>query len=284
MSTCDTWATRRTTVAAVEKLIGEKIPVGDDGFVKLVDYLGTDRSITAAARVSYTGGKTLRDDRGLIRYLLRHQHTSPFEFCEIVLHIRAPLFVARQWYRHRTANVNEISGRYTTLPEGHFVPTELNLRPTKNKQGRADEFLKDDTELLQSMQDAMNRSRDVYNQLVAAGVAYEVARVALPMGNYTEWYWKMDLHNLLRFLRLRMHHSAQIEIQKYATAVASIVRQWVPITYEAFTDYQTDAVSLSRAGLECLKMRLRGIEVTEENSGMSKGEWAEFQEGVLDKL
>ena len=281
--TQDKQRTRRVVVPAIEALIDKKIPVGTDGFVRVVDYLGHDGSITEAARVSYTGGKTLRDDQGLINYLLRHQHTSVFEFCEIVIHVRAMWHIAKQWMRHRTANVNEISGRYTALPSEYYVPDALYTRPKNSKQGRSDERADNESGLIQEMGEAMQRSRDVYDKMVEARVAYETARVVLPIGTYTEWYWKIDVHNLLRFIRLRSHNSAQVEIQEYARAIGGIVEQWLPVTYAAFKKYQLDAVTLSSDALRCLKMHLEGKVVTQEMSGMSAGEWREFQTEVLDR-
>lgn len=250
------------------------------GFVRIVDYLGGDESIVEAARVSYSGGKTTRDTRGLLRYLMRHEHSSPFEFASIVLHIKAPLFVARQWYRHRTAKVNEISGRYVTLTHGHYVPPELYLRSTSNKQGRSADKLepRSECEFLGKMNRVMDDSASVYHEMIEAGVAPELARIALPMGTHIEWYWKMDLRNLLHFLRLRLHQTAQKEIQEYAKCIAKIVKEWAPLSWEAFEDYTLNAVLLSVAAYKQLKAHLQGKEVSYEQSEMSKGEWREFME------
>jgi thymidylate synthase (FAD) len=217
---------------------------------------------------------------------MRHDHSSPFEFASIVLHIRAPLFVARQWYRHRTASVNEISGRYVELPHEHYVPRELHVRPTLSKQGRADEKPDEHDALRRKMTQAMKQSASVYRELIDANVAPELARIALPMGTYTEWYWKMDLRNLLHFLRLRLHHTAQQEITAYARCIGhEIVQHWAPLTWEAFCDYQLNGFYLSKPMYRCLVAHLKGLALTQEESGLSKGEWREWEEmlrGVED--
>ena len=256
---------------------GQTFNIDPLGFIRVVDYMGSDDSIVEAARVSYSGGKTLRDSRGLLRYLIRHDHSSPLEFASIILHIKAPLFVARQWYRHRTAKVNEISGRYVELSHGHYVPHALNLHSTTNKQGRSDQIPELESQLLQEMSQVMENSAAVYHKMLSAGVARELARISLPMGTQTEWYWKMDLRNLLHFLRLRLHHTAQEEITKYAECIAEhIVKPWVPLIWEAFTDYQLKAVTFSPFAYKALKAHLKGEAISREQSGMSKGEWSEF--------
>ena len=244
--------TRRITVPELENIIGQKLPVGKEGFISVVDYLGTDQSIVEAARVSYKSGtKTLRDDISLIRYLMRHEHTSPFEFAEIVIHVRAPLFIARQWYRHRTANVNEISGRYSVLDSGHYIPETLNLQSSINKQSRNDDRPENETLLLDSMKESMIQSEKTYSDLIESGVAREIARGVLPMSTFTEWYWKIDLHNLLRLIKLRLHHSAQAEFTAYAKVLADIIKIWTPITYDAFVEYKLDSSNLSLRAISC---------------------------------
>jgi len=228
-----------------------EIPCLDKGFVRLIDVMGDDNSIVQAARVSYgEGTKKLSEDRGLIRYLLRHQHTTPFEMVEFKFHVKLPIFIARQWIRHRTANVNEYSGRYSEMKDEFYVPALENIRPqsTMNKQGRSDEtFPPEQAEIIAdkfaSSQDQMYAE---YRELLDMGVAREIARINLPVSNFTEWYWKIDLHNLFHFLKLRIDAHAQFEIRVYGEAIASIVKDIVPIAWEAFEDYVLNAMKFSR--------------------------------------
>lgn len=269
---------QRKKSKAMDEILGQYFEVGEHGFVRPVDYLGNDSSIVQAARVSYgEGTKTYRGDRALIRYLLRHQHTSPFEFVEIVLHARAPMFIARQWYRHRTASINEVSGRYSVLEPSYFYPKQLNAQPVNSKQGRAKESVENETELLEVFANSINQSDAAYRKLTDSGVAREIARAALPAAVHAEWYWKIDLHNLLRFLRLRLHHTAQLELRAYAARILEILASWLPITYEAFCDYQLNNTVLSAQALKCLKLHIQGEELEQESSGLSPGEWREFQ-------
>lgn len=230
----------------------------DHGFVRLVDVMGDDAAIVQAARVSYGAGtETPSTDRDLIRYLLRHWHTSPFEMCEIKLHCKMPIFIARQWIRHRTANVNEMSGRYSVLPEEFYVPVPASIcyQSTTNKQGRsgpvdaitADQF----AELLE---DQCRRAFANYRGACDDEIARETARIGLPLATYTEWYWKIDLHNLMHFLRLRIDSHAQEEIRAYGRAIGEIVKAWAPVAWEAFEDYRLHSVSLSRQELEIVKL------------------------------
>ncbi|MBK9247034.1 MAG: FAD-dependent thymidylate synthase [Ignavibacteria bacterium] len=231
--------------------IGKEIACLDKGFVRLVDVMGDDHSIVQAARVSYgEGTKRLTEDRGLIRYLLRHQHTTPFEMVEFKFHIKLPIFIARQWIRHRTANVNEYSGRYSEMKDEFYIPSLENIRPqsTMNKQGRSEEtFPTDQAEQIAAI---FGRSQDQmyaeYQELLDMGVAREIARINLPVSNYTEWYWKIDLHNLFHFLKLRMDAHAQYEIRVYGEAMAEIVREIVPVAWEAYEDYTLHSVRFSR--------------------------------------
>lgn len=223
----------------------------DKGFVRLIDVMGDDNSIVQAARVSYGAGtKRLSEDRGLIRYLLRHQHTTPFEMVEFKFHIKLPIFIARQWIRHRTANVNEYSGRYSEMKDEFYVPSLENIRPqsTMNKQGRSDETFP--TEQAEAIAEKFAASQDQmyaeYRELLEMGVAREIARINLPVSNYTEWYWKIDLHNLFHFLKLRIDAHAQYEIRVYGEAMASIVKEIVPVAWEAFEDYVLHSHKLSR--------------------------------------
>jgi thymidylate synthase (FAD) len=282
--------TRRVTVPAMEALLYAPIPVLDHGFVRVVDYMGDDGAVVQAARVSYgTGTKRKRDDAGLIRYLMRHRHTSPFEMCELKIHAKMPIFVARQWIRTRTAAVNEYSARYSILDREFYVPEpeQLASQATSNRQGRGDalpaEYAGRVLELLKA--DA-ERVYDDYQQMLnekgedpdRPGLARELARMNLSVNFYTQWYWKIDLHNLLNFIRLRADAHAQYEIRVYAEALLDVVRQWVPLTYDAFMDYRMGAVELSSKGLEVVRRLVRGEQVEQADSGMSPGEWRELME------
>jgi thymidylate synthase (FAD) len=249
--------TSRSTSPALEKILYKPIPILDHGFIRVIDYMGTDQSIVQAARVSYgEGTKKLREDRGLIRYLLSHWHTTPFEMCEIKFHIKLPIFVARQWIRHRTANVNEYSARYSVLDKEFYIPEmdQLGSQSTTNKQGRSntldkkfakhaqDLIKKNSEQLYEDYQDLLNGkllNNDEYVE--GEGLARELARTTLPLNYYTQWYWKIDLHNLMHFLRLRADSHAQYEIQIYAEKMVEILKKWVPLTYEAFEDYRSDS-------------------------------------------
>jgi thymidylate synthase (FAD) len=280
--------TIRPTVPALEARLLEPIPVLDHGFVRLVDYMGDDAAIVQAARVSYGAGtKTARDDTGLIRYLMRHWHSTPFEMCEIKLHVKLPVFVARQWIRHRTANVNEYSARYSILDREFYTPAPeaLAAQSSVNNQGRGAVLPADEAErVLALLRAEAARAYDAYEAMLStegqAGLARELARMALPASIYTQWYWKTDLHNLFHFLRLRADPHAQYEIRVYAEAICDIVRDWVPAAWSAFEDYRLGAVTFSAKGMAVLRRMLAGEAVTQEESGMSKGEWREF-EGAL---
>lgn len=261
-------------------------PVLDHGFVRVIDYMGDDAAIVQAARVSYGAGtRHVSNDEGLIRYLMRHWHSTPFEMCEVKLHVKLPVFVARQWIRHRTANVNEYSARYSILDREFYIPApdQLAAQSTINNQGRGAVLDGPEAarvlELLKS--DAM-RAYDHYEAMLSQdgqqGLARELARMNLPMNIYTQWYWKTDLHNLFHFLRLRADAHAQYEIRVYAEAIAESVRDWVPLAFAAFEDYRMGGVTLSAKSVEVLKRRLQGETVTQQSSGMSKGEWREFEQ------
>ena len=281
-------ATPRETLRAVsdgmEKHLYLAHEVLDHGFVRVVDYMGDDAAIVQAARVSYGAGtKATRDDAGLIRYLMRHWHSTPFEMCEVKLHVKLPIFVARQWIRHRTANVNEYSGRYSILDREFYspAPEHLAAQSRKNHQGR-DQVLEGEeaARVLSLLKEDAGRAYDHYEAMLSEegqqGLARELARMNLPANIYTQWYWKTDLHNLFHFLRLRADSHAQYEIRVYADAICRIVADWVPHAYAAFEDYRMGAVQLSAKGVDVLQRRLRGETVTQETSGMSKGEWREF--------
>lgn len=286
--------TARATVEGVEKLLYEPIPVLDHGFVRVVDYMGDDHAIVQAARVSYgKGTKKLNQDRGLIRYLMRHWHTTPFEMCEIKLHVKLPMFVARQWIRHRTANVNEYSARYSILDKEFYVPTPENLaaQSTINAQGRGDvlegeeaqralEILKGDAEqCYKHYMEMLNQDEHDQDRVLndnQKGLARELARMNLPVNFYTQWYWKIDLNNLMHFVMLRADSHAQYEIRAYADAILNVIKEWVPHTYEAFMDYRVNSANLSGQMVEALKRMLKGENVTQENSGLTAREWGEF--------
>jgi thymidylate synthase (FAD) len=279
--------TLRAVSEGMEKHLYLAHPVLDHGLVRVVDYMGDDAAITQAARVSYgRGTKTVNTDEGLIRYLMRHWHSTPFEMCEVKFHVKLPVFVARQWIRHRTANVNEYSARYSILDREFYIPApeHLSAQSAVNRQGRG-ELLEGDeaARVLDLLREDAMRSYDHYESMLSQdgqkGLARELARMNLPANVYTQWYWKVDLHNLFHFLRLRADAHAQYEIRTYADTMCGIVRDWVPFAYAAFEDYRLGAVQLSAKGVEVLKRRLSGEVVTEANSGMSKGEWREF-EGV----
>jgi thymidylate synthase (FAD) len=280
--------TRRPTVPAMEARLGEAIPVLDHGFVRLVDYMGDDAAIVQAARVSYgQGTRTVREDAGLIRYLMRHWHSTPFEMCEIKLHVKLPVFVARQWIRHRTANVNEYSARYSILDREFYTPAPEHLaaQSSVNNQGRGAPLPPDEAErVLRMLREDAARAYDHYEAMLStegqSGLARELARMTLPASIYTQWYWKTDLHNLFHFLRLRADSHAQYEIRVYAEAICDIVRDWVPAAWQAFEDYRLNAVTFSARGMAALRRMLAGEKVTQESSGMSKGEWREFEEAL----
>jgi thymidylate synthase (FAD) len=284
--------TRRPTVRALEEILFEPLPVLDHGFVRVVDYMGDDASVVQAARVSYgRGTRAVSEDRGLIRYLLSHWHTTPFEMAEIKLHVKLPIFVARQWIRHRTASVNEYSARYSVLDREFYIPepAQLAMQSSQNRQGRGATLEGDEAErVLAMLREDASRNYDNYLGMLneredgsildpaRVGVARELARMNLTLNTYTQWYWKIDLHNLMHFLRLRLDAHAQYEIRAYAEVIASVVGRWVPITAEAFVDYRTGSVQLSRGAVEVVTRLIRGDSVSQENSGLSGREWKEL--------
>ena len=288
--------TLRPTVAALEKVLFQPVPVLDHGFVRLIDYMGDDDAIVQAARVSYgPGTRQTREDRGLLRYLMRHDHTTPFEMCEIKFHVKLPVFVARQWIRHRTASVNELSARYSVLDREFYVPEAETLahQSQSNRQGRGEVLPAEQAEHVQSLFRADSEAaHDRYEWLMSEdaddesphsgpGLARELARMSLSLNYYTQWYWKIDLHNLLHFLRLRMDPHAQYEIRAYGDAIAAIVARWVPLTWEAFSDYQANGFRLSAGALEAVRRMLAGEAVDAESCGLSKREWEELNEQIL---
>lgn len=291
--TFETEPTARSVVPALEAFLGKPLKVLDHGFVRLVDYMGSDASIVQAARVSYgKGTKRQNEDRGLILYLMRHWHTTPFEMCEIKLHIKMPIFVARQWVRHRTANINEYSARYSILSKEFYLPEPEHMaaQSVTNNQGREGGALpndqvqhllallkRDSLQCYDSYMEHMNMSEEgVVKDPAKDGLARELARMNLPVNYYTEMYWKIDLHNLFHFLRLRADAHAQYEIRVYAEAMLELVKAWVPMAYEAFSEYRLHSASFSKSGLQVIKKLIRGEKVRREDVGLTKREWREI--------
>jgi thymidylate synthase (FAD) len=285
--------TLRAVSPGMEQHLYKAVPVLDHGFVRVIDYMGDDAAICQAARVSYgKGTKSVQNDEGLIRYLMRHWHSTPFEMCEIKLHVKLPVFVARQWIRHRTANVNEYSARYSILDREFYIPApeHVNAQSVVNNQGRGGVLEgAEAARVLEILKADSNRCYDNYEAMIGEtgpdgekqdGLARELARMNLPANVYTQWYWKVDLHNLFHFLRLRADAHAQYEIRVYADAICAMVADWVPAAYGAFEDYRLGGATMSGRALDCMRRMLKGEEVTQETSGMSKGEWREFMEVV----
>jgi thymidylate synthase (FAD) len=284
--------TRRPVVPALEEILYHPLPVLDRGFVRVVDYMGDDGAIVQAARVSYgRGTKKVSDDRGLINYLMRMHHTSPFEMCELKLHVKLPIFVARQWIRHRTASVNEYSARYSVLQDEFYLPDSehLAVQSTGNRQGRGAVLEGTEAEKVQrtlagNAEGAYERYLGLLNLDEAgepidparAGLARELARMVLPLNTYTEWYWKIDLHNLLHFIMLRADPHAQYEIRAYAEVLLDVVRRWVPLTHAAFVDYRLEGRELSGKALAAIRRLLKGEPVEPADSGLSPREWREL--------
>jgi len=289
----ENFQTRRSTVPELEELLFEPIPILDHGFIRVIDYMGDDSAIVQAARVSYgKGTKKVNQDRGLINYLMRHWHTTPFEMCEIKFHIKLPIFIARQWIRHRTANVNEYSARYSILDKEFYIPEPAQLAPQSNQnhQGRSDKALTgaEAARVLQILKDDSEQCYGHYEEMLnldptgnvrdenSQGLARELARMNLPLNAYTQWYWKIDLHNLMHFLMLRADDHAQYEIRAYADVMIDIMKKWVPFAYDAFIDTRMNNTNLSGKGTNVVKRMLKGEKVTQEDSGMSKREWGEL--------
>ena len=280
--------TLRAVAEGMESHLYKAYDVLDHGFIRVIDYMGDDAAICQAARVSYgKGTKSVQNDEGLIRYLMRHWHSTPFEMCEIKLHVKLPVFVARQWIRHRTANVNAYSARYSILDREFYIPApeDLAAQSVINNQGRGEALTGEEAaRVLEYLKGDAARCYDHYAEMISddgqQGLAREFARMNLPANIYTQWYWKVDLHNLFHFLRLRADSHAQYEIRVYAEEICRVVADWVPAAYGAFEDYRMGGATLSGKALDCLRRMLKGEEVTQETSGMSKGEWREF-EGII---
>ncbi len=284
--------TLRPTVPALEALLYQATPVLDHGFVRVIDYMGDDAAVVQAARVSYgRGTKAVSEDRGLIRYLMRHRHSTPFEMCEIKYHVKLPIFVARQWIRHRTANVNEYSARYSILDREFYIPApeQLAAQSASNRQGRGDVLAgAEAAHVLDLLREDATRNYDHYVEMLnegedgqpadagRQGLARELARMNLTLNAYTQWYWKTDLHNLFHFLSLRADAHAQYEIRVYAEAMLASVEAWVPHCAEAFRDFRLGAVTLSAGMLAVVTRMLAGEAPQQKGSGLSPREWREL--------
>ena len=295
----ETRPTRRATVPALDKMLYEPVPVLDHGFIRVVDYMGDDAAIVQAARVSYgRGTRRTSEDQGLINYLMRHRHTTPFEMCEIKYHVKLPIFVARQWIRHRMANVNEYSGRYSILDNEFYLPAPEHLaaQATTNRQGRG--TLLDGAaaqHVLDLLREDAQRAYRGYVELLnedaagtpidpsRPGLARELGRMNLSLNFYTQWYWKTDLHNLMHFLSLRADPHAQYEIRAYAEAMLGTLARWVPMTYAAFLEYRMNAALLSATGLSVIRRLLAGERVDQPSSGLSAREWRELM-AILSRV
>tara|TARA_B100000989_G_scaffold233131_1_gene179914 strand:- start:134 stop:1081 length:948 start_codon:yes stop_codon:yes gene_type:complete len=294
--------TRRVVAPELENILYEALPVLDHGFVRVVDYMGDDTSIVQAARVSYgKGTKKVSTDSGLIKYLMRHWHSTPFEMCEIKYHVKLPIFIARQWIRHRTANVNEYSARYSILDREFYLPKNENLatQSKSNRQGRGEVLQGEQAKkVLNLLKNDAERTYENYETMLnerfdgsivdenETGLARELARMNLTLNTYTQWYWKTDLLNLMNFLRLRADHHAQYEIRAYADIMLDTLKKWVPITYDAFMDYRVGGTEVSSKGKKIIQKLISGEKVDAEQSGLSKREWNELMSALElnDKL
>ncbi|GLQ62929.1 thymidylate synthase (FAD) [Gluconobacter cerinus] len=277
--------TSRPTVPAMEKLLFTPIEVLDHGFLRVVDYMGDDGAVVQAARVSYgRGTKKVSEDAGLIRYLMRHRHSTPFEMCEIKFHVKLPVFVARQWIRHRMASVNEYSARYSILDREFYLPAldQVASQSASNRQGRSEALDPETAErVLEILRRDASQCYDDYESMLdpeGTGLARELARMNLTLNTYTQWYWKIDLHNLMHFLALRADPHAQYEIRVYAEKMIELLHAWVPATAAAFEEYRRGAFTFSAGMLNVVRRRLAGEAVTQETSGLSKREWIEMND------
>ena len=284
--------TKRVVAPKLEEVLYEALPILDHGFIRVIDYMGNDNSIVQAARVSYgKGTKKVNTDSGLIKYLMRHWHSTPFEMCEIKYHVKLPIFIARQWIRHRTANVNEYSARYSILDKEFYLPSKENLaaQSINNRQGRGEVISGNDAEkVLGLLKDDAERTYKNYELMLnqrydgstideaKTGLARELARINLTLNTYTQWYWKTDLLNLMNFLRLRADHHAQYEIRAYADVMLETLKRWVPITYDAFMDYRVGGTEVSSKGKEVIKKLINGEKISIDETDLSKREWNEL--------
>ncbi len=292
----DAQPTYRAIAPALEEILYKALPVLDHGFVRVIDYMGDDAAVVQAARVSYgRGTKKVSEDRGLINYLMRHRHTTPFEMCEIKYHVKLPIFVARQWIRHRTANVNEYSARYSILDNEFYVPKPEHLaaQSKANRQGRdavlagkeaerVFDILRKDSELVYEHYMEMLNEGEAGQPLdpERSGLARELARMNLSLAFYTQWYWKTNLHNLMHFLSLRADAHAQHEIRVYADVMIDTLKRWTPICHDAFMEYRMGGAHLSKTGLAALKRMIQGEKVDQKSSGLNPREWRELMNSL----
>ena len=294
--------TKRVISLELEKILYEALPVLDHGFVRVVDYMGDDSSVVQSARVSYgKGTKKVSTESGLIKYLMRHRHSTPFEMCEIKYHVKLPIFIARQWIRHRTANVNEYSARYSILDKEFYMPSKDNLaaQSASNRQGRGDLINgKQAEDILNILKEDAERTYDNYELMLNErfdgttidknnkGLARELARMNLTLNTYTQWYWKTDLLNLLNFLSLRADNHAQYEIRAYADVMIESLKKWVPVTFDAFMDYRIGGMELSAKGKSVIQKLIKGEKCDFDSSSLSKREWNELMEsfGFKEKI
>ena len=288
--------TLRPCVPALEEILFQPVPLLDHGFVRVIDYMGDDACVVQAARVSYgRGTRKTTEDRGLIHYLMRHWHSTPFEMAEIKLHVKLPIFVARQWIRHRTASVNEVSARYSVLDREFYLPEpeQLKTQARVNRQGRGDALGPDEAaKVLELLRSDAERSYANYAWMLNEddngapldprrdGLARELARIDLTLATYTQWYWKTNLHNFMNFLRLRADPHAQYEIRVYAEAMSDMLARWVPITHEAFLEHRLGAATFSRTALAAVRRMVAGEAVDAESSGLGAREWRELEKAL----
>ena len=288
--------TKRATVLALEKILYKPIKLLDHGFIRVIDYMGDDSAIVQAARVSYgSGTKKVSQDKGLIHYLMRHRHSTPFEMCEIKFHVKLPIFVARQWIRHRTANVNEYSARYSILDREFYIPEaqQLSSQSSVNNQGR-DEVLgaREAKRVLELLRKDASDCYEHYEEMLnfneqgkildenKKGLTRELARMNLTLNTYTQWYWKIDLHNFMHFISLRLDQHAQYEIRVYAQVMLDCLKKWTPLTYEAFCQHRLGAIVVSQSGKEIIKKLIKGKKVSQASSGISQREWIELMDSL----
>ncbi len=286
------YKTLRPVSSGLESILYSPLKALDKGFVRVVDYMGTDASVVQAARVSYgKGTKKKSEDEGLIRYLLRHRHTTPFEMCEIKLHVKLPIFIARQWIRHRTASINEYSARYSILEDEFYIPKKNHLAQQSliNKQGRGNEVDEDTAkEILKILKEDSTRCYENYTWMLNEknskeyekernSLSRELARINLTLNTYTQWYWKVDLHNFMHFVSLRADSHSQFEIREYGKILLKILSKWTPLTYKAFLSYRLKSAELSMEAIEIIRKMIAGKKVTKSKSNLSNREWKELE-------
>ena len=272
----------------LDKILDQEFKILDHGFIRIVDYMGDDSAIVQAARVSYGAGtKKVSEDKGLISYLMRHSHSTPFEMCEIKFHVKCPIFVARQWIRHRASSTNEYSARYSIVDNEYYVPeiNQIAFQSIDNKQGRGKEVeLELGSKIINSVKSTSDQQHKLYTKMLNEGVAREIARISLTLNYYTEFYWKVNLHNLMHFLKLRADNHAQYEIRVYALQIIEFLKIWVPHTYEDFINYKMEADNISKKMKDVVKRKIKGENITFETSGLNKREWNEFELSYLSNV